>query len=281
MKYMWIILSLFVVTGCQTVNLQNIDITQVANLTVKAANIGKTTEKQEIAIGRESTAILLGALGETPVYPKSTLQNYVNLVGTHVASKSSRSGLNWYFVVSNDPDVNAFAAPGGYIVITLGLLAELENEAQLAAVIAHEIVHVEEKHHLKIMQANGWLSIASDAAMLVYTSGDEEPALDPKVAQRILTATRTLYSKGLDKEDEYKADKRALQLLIDSGYDAYAMVDILQMLDAKSAKDSKLALLLKTHPTPRARLERLALSIPENDFAEGKTLEDRFYARIK
>lgn len=280
-KISWFMLPLLMLTGCQSIDLQNIELKQVADIAIRAAKIGKTSEKEEIAIGRQSTAVLLGALGDKPVYSNSNVQNYVNLIGSHVASKSHRSNLSWHFVVSNDPDVNAFAAPGGYIVVTLGLLAELENEAQLAAVIAHEIVHVEEKHHLKIMQANGWLTVASDAAMIVYTSGDEEPKLDPKVAERILNATKTVYSKGLDKKDEYAADKRALKLLSDAGYDAYALVDVLQKLDANSAQDSKLALMLKTHPTPRSRLERLAGLMPESGLQEGKTLEERFQSSIQ
>jgi beta-barrel assembly-enhancing protease len=253
----------FLVSSCANLP-QNFDLNKLSDLADlggrAVSSVKGVDEKEEIAIGRQSTAVLLGALsskGISPIYQKKA-QHYVNKVGRHLANHSSRSKLKWYFVVSNDPDINAFAAPGGYIIITKGLLQSLNNEAQLAAVLAHEIVHVEEKHHLKTLQKNGLLSLAADVGVMALEESGQE-TLNPKVAEQVLNASRTLYAKGLDKEDEYAADKRAMTLLNKSGYDAFALIDVLQMLDAKSANDSQLALLCKTHPTARARMEKLSL----------------------
>src|SRR5512135_2939644 len=114
-------------------------------------------ESEEIAIGRQIAGDLLGA---APLVKDARLQKYVNQVGEWVASQSERPDLPWHFGVIQSEDVNAFAAPGGYIFVTLGLYRLLQNEADLAGVLGHEIGHVIRKHHLKLLQPGidqtGW-----------------------------------------------------------------------------------------------------------------------------
>ena len=107
---------------------------------------GKVGRKQEVNIGRN---VMSGLLGAAPLVEHKGLQQYVDKVGRWIALQSSRPKLPWTFGIINSENINAFAAPGGYIAVTLGLYQLLENEDQLAAVLAHEISHVIEKHHLE------------------------------------------------------------------------------------------------------------------------------------
>src|SRR6185436_19059988 len=93
-------------------------------------------EKEEIAIGREFAGRMLGA---APLVNDRALQAYVNRVGRWIALQSERPDLPWTFGVIEDASVNAFASPGGYVLVTRGLYQLLENEAQLGSVLAHEI----------------------------------------------------------------------------------------------------------------------------------------------
>ena len=97
---------------------------------------GKMSIEEEVAMGGN---LIAGLLGAAPLVDNAELQRYVNDVGFWVASQSERKNLPWQFGVIDSKGINAFAAPGGYIVITMGLFNLLENEAQLAGVLAHEI----------------------------------------------------------------------------------------------------------------------------------------------
>src|SRR5690606_26944554 len=123
-----------------------------------AFNLKSPSKAEEVELGREITGNLLGA---APLVKDEALQAYVNKVGRWVASQSSRSDLPWHFGVIESEDLNAFAAPGGYVIITKGLYRKMENEAQLAGVLGHEIGHVEQKHHLKVLQKSQLLNMGA------------------------------------------------------------------------------------------------------------------------
>ncbi|HEU5283717.1 MAG TPA: M48 family metalloprotease, partial [Burkholderiales bacterium] len=111
--------------------------------------------EEEAVIGRQIAGNLLGA---APLVKDDKLQAYVNRVGRWVALQSGRPDLKWTFGVIESADINAFAAPGGYVFVTRGLYARLQDEAQLAGVLAHEVGHVQQKHHLKLLQQQQLLS---------------------------------------------------------------------------------------------------------------------------
>ena len=114
-----------------------------------AFNWKNPSKEEEVALGREITGSILGA---APLVKDEALQKYVNQVGRWVASQSERADLPWKFGVIESTDLNAFAAPGGYVLITKGLYQKLQNEAQLAGVLGHEIAHIVKKHQLKVLQ---------------------------------------------------------------------------------------------------------------------------------
>lgn len=223
----------------------------------KALNIVKKTkqatqtidEPEEIEIGNGIAANLLGA---SSLLADSRAQQYVNRVGRWLSIHTERPDLPWKFGILESTDVNAFATPGGTIFITHGLLKKLNNESELAGVLAHEMVHVLRKHHLAALQKGARMDIASAlAGEALKDKGD------PAVMDKAIKAGTEVYTRGLDKNDEFEADRMGIVIATRAGYDPYGLPAVLQMLDASNANDSSLALMFKTHPAPRDRLSLL------------------------
>jgi beta-barrel assembly-enhancing protease len=229
------------------------------------------SKEEEISIGREVTGSILGA---APLVKNDALQQYVNKVGRWVASQSERNELPWKFGVIESDDLNAFAAPGGYVLVTKGLYQKLENESQLAGVLGHEIAHIVKKHQLKVMQKQALLSYGAN--ML----GDKLDSSE--LAKKAIGTGAEISARSLDKSAEYEADRMGMILAARAGYDAYGLAEILNTLATVNQDDDSVALLFKTHPKPDERLVQLGESAGNqlDNLKPGKTLESRFY-RLK
>ncbi len=226
-----------------------LDLGKVKDLVTHAGQLREVNEKEEVEIGSGVASNLLGA---APLVPDAQVQKYVNEVGRWVASQSERSNLEWHFGVLESNDVNAFAAPGGYVFITKGLLLKMNSESELAGVLAHEIGHVLKKHHLKAIQKNAQAGLFADALSIAAQNSRNNAAFN-----KIVGAGTELYARGLDKEDEFEADRIGVVLAARAGYDPYGLPIVLQTLATLNPQDSSLALMFKTHPAPTARLEAL------------------------
>ncbi len=237
-----------------------------------AFNWKNPSKEEEIQLGREITGNLLGA---APLVNDPALQAYVNRVGRWVASQSERADLPWRFGVIESEAINAFAAPGGYIVLTKGLYRKLENEAQLAGVLAHEIGHVVRKHHLKVIQKQQLLSMGAGLLGEKVSKGNQ--TLD-----KVIGNGAEIMARGLDKNAEYEADRDGVTLATRAGYDSYGLSEVLQSISATSNSEGGLTLLYKTHPHPDERLAKLgdAIGSKLDNVTAGKTLSERFY-RLK
>lgn len=254
--------------------------------TQKALGIGKKMikslqdipEDKEIEIGEGVSANLLGA---APLVRDDALQQYVNKVGYWIALQSERPNLPWRFGVTDDPDVNAFAAPGGTILITRGLYERLRNEAELAGVLAHEISHVVQKHQLKAIKS----ALGREWQLELAQAAADRKKNDSDAANRLkaFTAGTELFARGLDKGDEYEADRMGVVLAARAGYNPFGLVGTLQTLDAANAQDGAMALMFKTHPSPAKRIEMLADSIGSklDGYAESGKEPTRFYTLKK
>jgi predicted Zn-dependent protease len=222
------------------------------------SNAGKAvkepTQEEEIVIGQQFASILLGA---SPLLQNPAVQRYVNTLGRWLASQTERPDLPWTFGVLDDDGFNAFATPGGYILITKGLLARMRNEAELAGVLAHEIGHVVKKHHLGAMKSQGWAGLAADFAGAA--------AGNDKLKSVALDLGHKLLVSGLDKNDEYEADQLGVVIAARAGYDPYGLPSVLQMLQVQNGSEANFKLMFDTHPTPADRLDRL-----------GKTMNAQF-----
>lgn len=234
-----------------------------------AFNWKNPSKEEEIALGREITGSLLGA---APLVKDDALQKYVNSVGRWVASQSERPDLPWRFGVIESNDLNAFAAPGGYVVLTKGLYRKLTNEAQLAGVLGHEIGHVVKKHHLKVLQKQQLLNMG--AGLLRDTFSKEN-----QLANQAIGTGAEISARSLDKNAEFEADRLGLSYATRAGYEPFGLTDVLQVLGQTSKDDGSVALLFKTHPHPDERLTTLdaAVSNKLDHIQNGKTLENRFY----
>ena len=227
------------------------------------------SKEEEIALGREITGSLLGA---APLVKDEALQKYVNQVGRWVANQSERADLPWKFGVIDSADLNAFAAPGGYVLLTKGLYQKMQSEAQLAGVLGHEIAHIVKKHQLKVLQKQQLLGYGASRLSGLFGKKD-------KLAKKALNTGAEISARGLDKDAEFEADRMGLTLAYRAGYDAYGLPDVLQTIGQTNKSDSSVALLFKTHPSPDERLAKLGDSIGSSlDKAKvGKTLENRLY----
>lgn len=244
---------------------------QIADNPGSAANVVSgmlgTSDEEEIAIGRQIAGNLLGA---SPLVKDDRLQKYVNDVGRWVASQSERPDLPWHFGVLDTSDINAFAAPGGYVFVTRGLYMQLKNEAQLAGVLGHEIGHVIRKHHLKILQQSSLIDLGGQA--LARQAGENE-----KIKQLIGSGAEVM-SRSLDKNAEFEADGIAVVLSARSGYDPFSFAEVLQGLNQIAKDSNSVELLFKTHPLPDARLEKLSEAMGNRlDNIKGLTLDKRYY----
>ena len=225
--------------------------------------------EEEIALGRNITGSLLGA---APLVKDDALQQYVNKVGRWVASQSERADLPWKFGVIESSDLNAFAAPGGYVLITKGLYQKMANEAQLAGVLGHEIAHVVKKHQLKVLQKQQLLNFGADKLGDLFGKND-------KLAKKAISSGAEISARSLDKDAEFEADRMGMVLATRAGYDAYGLAEVLQTIGQTNKSDSSVALLFKTHPAPDERLAKLGDSVGSklDNVKAGKTLENRFY----
>jgi len=234
------------------------------------SGIGGFSQDEEIAIGRQISGNLLGA---APLVKDKRLQKYVNNVGRWVAAQSERPDLPWHFGVIESKDVNAFAAPGGYIFVTRGLYVLLQNEAELAGVLAHEVGHVVRQHHLKILQQSKLLDLGGK--LLAKETGGSD------AAQKLIGSGAEIVSRSLDKSAEFEADRIGVVLATRAGYDAFGLPSVLQQIGHFAKDDGSVALLFKTHPLPDDRLDKLGSAMDDRfDGIKGQTLEKRFY-RIK
>ncbi|MEL7058765.1 MAG: M48 family metalloprotease [Acidobacteriota bacterium] len=205
------------------------------------------SEQQEIQIGRQTDPQIVQQYG---LYDDPDLAAYVDEIGQRLAAESERPDLPWTFRVLDDPVVNAFALPGGFIYMTRGIMAHFSSEAELAAVLGHEIGHVTARHGAdrlsKAQLANLGLGVGMIAA--------------PELAQ----AFGGLAQSGLQllflqhsRDDEREADALGFRYAQLENYDPGAFVDVFRMLSASSggSEGARLPTYLSTHPHPEERMQ--------------------------
>ena len=231
-------------------------------------NLRQPTQAEEVEIGDGVAETLLGA---RPLLDDPEVQRYVNAVGMWVAQQSERPGLPWHFGVNDSDHINAFAAPGGYIIVTKGMMKQLRNEAELAGVLGHEVAHVTQKHHLKALRKAALINLLSASAAAATAESRHA-----ELVQKLSGPTKELYARGLDKADEFEADRMGVVLSARAGYDPYGLPAVLTTLASADPKDNFLTLLTKTHPLPQVRLDTLAPGLATVESVNGPQNMTRF-----
>jgi predicted Zn-dependent protease len=227
----------------------------VAGLIVWGCAVNPATGRRELSLVSAEQELRIGAEGHGAViaeygrYEDARLQAYVDSIGQAVARASHLPNLKWTFTVLDDPTVNAFAMPGGYIYVTRGILAHLNSEAQLAGVLGHEVAHVTARHsaqRLTQQQLAGLgLGIASILSPTVREYSD--------AAQTALGLLMLKYGR----DDENQADQLGVDYATAAGWDPREIPATYETLGRVSAKaGQRLPTFLSTHPDPGDRQQR-------------------------
>ncbi|HYQ72756.1 MAG TPA: M48 family metalloprotease, partial [Gammaproteobacteria bacterium] len=214
------------------------------------------SEDQEIALGRQANAEILK---KTPVYEDPELEVLVQQVGETLASHSHRPELFYRFTVLDSTAINAFALPGGYIYITRGLLAYLNSEAELAAVLGHEIGHVTARHSVRQQSTAAVTGILG--AVVAASTGIQG-------VDTLTDMAGTAIVRGYGREHELEADRLGAEYLAKSGYDPNAMLEVVGVLKNQEAFETMMAEkegreanvyhgLFSTHPDNDARFREV------------------------
>jgi hypothetical protein len=208
---------------------------------------------EELALGPEIAGRVLGA---RPLWNEPAAQRRVNLVGRWVASQTSRAGLPWTFGVIDDSEINAFAAPGGYVLVTRGLYELLSNDAELAAVLGHEIGHCVQRDHYNVIHKQEMAATGKDLALreVAGTSSNRATEFARRYAEE---HGAVIMLTALDREAEFRADEASQHYLARSGMNPLALYSVLQKLAALGPASPGLVQLYRTHPPFDARIDRL------------------------
>ncbi len=192
---------------------------------------------------------------------------YVSLVGMVLAQNSSRPHLAWKFIVLDTDGVNAFAAPGGYIHVTRGALGLIRSEAQLAGVLAHEMMHVTEKHTIRAIQKGKLVQMGASRTKLTR---------DSPVFRELVAKSTDIVMAGFGREDELESDQKGIRLANAIGYSPVAFVDFLTQLQARNQGSSGKQGLFASHPEMQERISRLRGQVSAERLAATATLADRY-----
>jgi beta-barrel assembly-enhancing protease len=208
------------------------------------------------------------------VYKNKALTKYVNLVGKTVVEVSQRPELEYHFAILNSKQINAFAAPGGYIFVTKGLLKNLRNEAELATILAHEIAHVDRKHMLKTLQRSSLLANVSELSL---TAMDKDPKMLSNVIDQV---SNMLFTNGIDKKLEHEADFYGVLYAYQAGYSPNSITNYLKRLKKRKGKSH--SVFFTTHPSISDRISRVETQLLElDDSAKLAVLKKRFARNMK
>jgi predicted Zn-dependent protease len=225
-----------------------------------AANLAQTDvrgaftdmdEPEEVELGR---AISASVGARYRVLRDRSLTHYVALVGNSVAAVSDRPDLRYYFAVLDSPDINALAAPGGFVFVTRGALDAMKDEAALAGVLGHEVGHIALRHHGETIKAQKKkaLTMAVGQEALAYS---RVGAFRNLIGLTADTIAEQVILKGHSRAEEMESDKVGFQYAARAGYDPAGLREFLQTLAARGTKDANAVKFFSTHPGTEERLE--------------------------
>lgn len=223
----------------------------------KAAKVAPKSEEElsaeELALGPQIAGRVLGA---RPLWNNAAAQKRVNVIGRWVALQTSRADLPWAFGVIDTPEVNAFAAPGGYIMMTRGLYELLSTDSEVAAALGHEISHCVQRDHYNVIRKQEMATMGKDEVLSNVNTPTDNPAV-AFARSYVEQHGATIMLATLDREAEYRADKAAEIYLARAGMNPMTLYSVLQKMIALGSKSAALAQLYKTHPTLDARMDRI------------------------
>ncbi|MGB7292365.1 MAG: M48 family metalloprotease [Thermodesulfobacteriota bacterium] len=246
-----------VITGCAGFDVGSV--ARVAEQTFQAAR--PLSDEEEYYVGRSVAANILSTY---PVLQDRSLTEYVNLVGQTVAIHSDDPITygGYHFAILDTDEINAYACPGGIILITRGMINQTQNEDELAAVIAHEVSHINHRDGVSAIQKarlTGVATLIATEAAATYSPA-EISQLVSLFEGSVDDVFKTLVVNGYGKSQEYSADESAVIYLSRAGYDPQALEIILERLMQQGQGSS--GGIMKTHPGSEDRIARVAEEMP-------------------
>ena len=207
---------------------------------------------EELALGPQIAGRILGA---RPLWSDAGAQQRVNLIGRWVASQSSRPDLPWTFGVIDSPEINAFAAPGGYVLVTRGMYEILSTDGEVAAVLGHEISHCVQRDHYNVIRKQETATVGKDLAMSEVKTGTDTASVYAR--QYVEQHGAAIMLTALDREAEFRADEAAEIYVARAGMNPVSLYAVLQKMAAAGTQSASLAQLYKTHPALDARMNHI------------------------
>ena len=209
----------------------------------RISDINIFSDAQEVQLGKQFSREIEK---EMKIYSDPVVTAYIDQLGQHLANHSQRQNITYHFKVVNTDVVNAFAVPGGYLYVNIGLIRAAENESELAGVIGHEIGHVVGKHGVKQMTRQLGLAAVAQLAL-----GEDQNKLEQMVAGLAANGVLMKYSRDAERE----ADGHAVQEMYDAGIDPEGMATFFEkLLKLQKGKPSKLEQMFSTHPPTAERI---------------------------
>lgn len=238
------------------------------------SELSLVSESQEIQMGQEASKEVAQSIG---LYKDQAAQDYVASLGKRMAAASERPKLPWEFHVVDDASVNAFALPGGFIYVTRGLMASINDEAELATVIGHEIGHVTNRHSVqqisKAQLAQLGLGIGSILSSDIAKFG------------QVLGAGLSILFLKYSRDAENQADQAGFRYALNQNYDVREMSKVFETLDRMShtSGGGKLPEWLATHPSPGNRIEHIQkmLDTLKVDPSKGKINREEYLQHVQ
>jgi len=249
-------------SGCASLGLE--DVLEIAQKSAPAVqkSFEDITPEQEYYIGRAVGATILAQYSP---YAEPGPTEYLNLLGRTLSFASDRPETfgGYHFLILDSEEINAFAAPGGLIFISLGLLACADSEDTVAAILAHEIAHVVEQHGLQAIKKSRVTSALTSVAIAsAQTAGSDELAkLTTVFEDSIGDITSTLVNSGYSRAFEKEADLMAVEILKRVGYDPNALVRMLEVMESRLEPGGRD--FAKTHPEPEVRIAEIRKVLAE------------------
>jgi predicted Zn-dependent protease len=240
------------------------------------------SEQQELALGRSAHS---ATLQQYPAYANAALEQYVDAVGARLAAQVERRDISYTFTVVDSNEVNAFALPGGYVYVTRGLLAQLNSEAELAAVLGHELGHISARHGVR-QASSAQVTRLSVGVLSIFFPAAREAGLD-----RTLGMLASAFARGYGREHELEADRLGANYLAAADYTPRAMQDVLTTLKAHAELERQRAAaagrdarpyhgLFATHPDHDKRLAEIIAHVTSEQATAGEVGRDRYLDRI-
>jgi predicted Zn-dependent protease len=238
------------------------------------SELSLVSEAQEIQMGQQAAQEVAQTIG---LYDDANAQAYVAEIGKPIAASSERPNLPWEFHVVDDASVNAFALPGGFIYVTRGLMTTINDEAEFATVIGHEIGHVTNRHSVQMISK-------SQLAQLGLGIGSILSSDIAKFGQLASAGLQVLFLK-YSRDAENQADQAGFRYALNQGYDVREMPKVFQTLDriSQTGGGGKLPEWLATHPNPGNRIKHIEtmLDTVHKDLSKAKVNQDGYLQRIK